>query len=411
MKRVVIVGAGSGGTLLANLLAREFQKEIDDGGVSVKLVGEGDDHTFQPANLDIAFRGADPGTAVRKEKTLLKKGVVHVTEGAAIVDMKAKVLTTRKGSTLPYDHIVFATGAVARPELMSGLAEGSLNFHTGGAEASRIWQAIQKFERGTVAVAIAGVPHKCPPSPNEAAFMLDEFFRRRGVRESVRIKFVTPYPRAYPAEHVSAVIQPLFEKRGIELVTFFAADHVDPAEKKIYSLEGESQDYDLLIAVPPHRGADVVSASGIGDEEGWISADKHTMRIKDHPEAYALGDATDIPISKSGVVAHLQAEAVAKNLASDLRGSEEVFEYNGRINCPMETGGRRALFVSGTYEVAPREERPTFLRYAMKKEFSKIYWSTMQGGWSWLMEAYFGETSEPHEVDGPLSARQVRKVM
>jgi len=231
--------------------------------------------------------------------------------------------------------------------------------------------------------------------------MLDEFFHKRGDRESVEIKFLTPYPRAYPAEHISEVIQPMFQERGIELVPFFAADHVDPAAKRIYSLEGENEDYDLLIAVPPHRGADVIVASGIGDEEGWVSADKHTMKVKDHPEAYALGDATNIAISKSGVVAHLQAEAVAMNLTSELREGGEVFEYNGRINCPMETGRRSALFVSGTYETAPRKERPTILRYAMKREFSKIYWSTIQGGWSWLMDAYFGETSEPHHDERP----------
>ena len=401
MKRVLIVGAGAGGTLLANLLAHEFQAQIVRGEIGVQLVGEGDEHAFQPANLDIAFKGANPKIAVRREATLLKKGVVYSGDGAANVDMKKKVLKTRRGSALPYDYIVFATGAVARPELMPGLLEDSLNFHTGAAEAAKIWEALQRFKSGKVVVAITSVPHKCPPSPNEAAFMLDEFFRKRGVRGSVQVKFLTPYPRAYPAEHISEVIQPMFEKRGIELVPFFAADHVDPGAKKIYSLEGESEGYDLLIAVPPHRGAGVVLASGIGDEEGWIPADKHTMRIKDRSNAYAIGDATNIAISKSGVVAHLQAEAVAKNVAADLNGSGEVFEYNGRINCPMETGGRKALFVSGTYEAAPKREEPTFLRYEMKREFAKIYWSTIQGGWSWLMDAYFGETSEPHEIERP----------
>jgi len=397
LKRVVIVGAGSGGTLLANLLAHEFHKEIGAGSFSVHLVGEGDGHFFQPGNLDIAFRGADPKSTVRRESSLLRREVVHVTDAAAKVDVGSRTLTTRSGAVLQYDHIVFATGAIARPELMAGLREGSLNFHEGPEEAARIWDALQRFKEGTVVVAITSVPHKCPPSPNEAAFLLDEFFRKRGTRGSVRIRFVTPYPRAYPAELIAEIVQPMFERRGIELVPFFAADHVDGTAKKIYSLEGESESYDLLIAVPPHRGAEVVRASGIGDEEGWIPADKHTMRVEDHPEAYAIGDATSIPISKSGVVAHLQAEAVARNLASDIRGDQEVFEYNGRINCPMETGRRRALFVSGTYDSQPRRENPTLLRYAMKREFANIYWSTIQGGWSWLMDAYFGETAEPHD--------------
>lgn len=397
---MVIVGAGSGGTLLANLLAEGLHKEIRDGQVSVILSAETDDHFFQPGNLDIAFKGAEPKTVVRKEASLLRKEICHVIDGAVKVDLGAKRLTTRTGAALDYDIVVFATGATARPEIMSGLREGSLNFHEGPREAARIWQALQGFKGGKVVVAITSVPHKCPPSPNEAAFMLDEFFRKRRTRESVKIKFLTPYPRAYPAESISEIVQPMFEKRGIEIVPFFSADHVDPVGKKIFNMEGESENYDLLIAVPPHRGADVVMASGIGDEEGWIAADKHTMKVRDHHGAYAIGDCTSIAISKSGVVAHLQAEAVARCIISDLRGDGEILEYNGRINCPMETGRHRALFVSGTYDTAPSPERPTLLRYAMKREFAKIYWSTIQGGWSWLMDAYFGETSEPHKLGG-----------
>jgi sulfide:quinone oxidoreductase len=401
MKRVAVVGAGAGGTLLANVLANSLSKKISGGEVSVHLFGEGDDHFFQPASLDIAFRGADPMGAVRKETSLLKEGVIYDGDGVARVDMKSKTLTTRKDSILSYDYIVFATGAVADPGIMPGLSEGSLNFHTGPRNASKIWETLQTLRSGTVAIAITSVPHKCPPSPDEAAFLLDEFLRKRGLRESVSIKFLTPYPRAYPAEQVSKVVERLFEERDIKLVPFFAAHHVDPAARKIYNLEDESEDYDLLIAVPPHRGARVVSDSRIGDEEGWIPADKHTMRIDGHPEAYAIGDGTNISISKSGVVAHLQAETVAKSLIAEIRGRPQTFEYNGRINCPMETGRRRALFVAGTYDGPPQEQRPTLLRYAMKREFANIYWSTIQGGWSWLMDAYFGETSEPHQVSEP----------
>lgn len=396
----MVLGAGTGGTLVANLLAHEFSGRREE-APRVQLVGEGDSHVFQPANLDVAFKGADPKGAVRKEASLLHEGVQLVTDGAARVDLKAKFVETKKGTRLPYDYVVFATGAVTDLDAMPGLREGSLNFHTGPEDAAKIWGALQSFKGGTVAVAITRVPHKCPPSPNEAAFMLDEFFRKRGTRDSVKIKFLTPYPRAYPAEHISEVVQPMFDERGIEVVPFFAADHVDPEAKMIYNLEGESQAYDLLIAVPPHRGADVVRASGIGDQEGWIAADKHTMKMEGFPDAYALGDATSIPISKSGVVAHLQAETVARNLISDLTGREEVFQYSGRINCPMETGRRRALFVSGTYDTAPGRQTPTLMRYVMKREFSRIYWSTVRGGWSWLMAAYFGETSEPSEAIKP----------
>ena len=233
---------------------------------------------------------------------------------------------------------------------------------------------------------------------------MDEFFGKRGIRDSVEIKFLTPYPRAYSTQVISDVVQPMFEERGIEVVPFFMADHVDPAEKKIYSLEGEGHDYDLLIAIPPHRGADVISSSGIGDAEGWMPTDKRTMRVKDQSGVYAIGDATNIPISKSGVVAHLQSGTVSKNIQSDLTGTSEIYEYNGRINCPMETGHRQALFIAGTYSEPPPKPNPTFVRYVMKKSFGKMYWSALGGRWDWLFDIYFGKTTTPLKSE-PISTK------
>ncbi len=393
MKRIVIIGAGAGGTMTANLLAKRLHRSITRGDVSLTLVGEGPDNFFEPGNLDIAFKGKNPDSIVRKERSLLRSEVKFNPTPAARIDLQTRVIALRDSSALDYDHLVIATGAVPVPEMMSGLSEGSLNFHTSAYAAAKIWDALGRLRRGKVVVAITSVPYKCPPSPNEAAFMVDEYYRNKGLRKDIEIKFLTPYPRPYPAENVSEVVQRLYEERGIGTIPFFNADHVDPVAKKIFSMEGESVDFDLLIAVPPHVGAEVVRASRIGDKEGWIPTDKHTMVMKGHPEVYVLGDAADIPISKSGVVAHLQSKVVAHNLVSDLEGSSEILEYNGRINCPLETGHRRALFVSGTYDSPPPKQSPTLVRYVMKKGFAWMYWSVLKERWEGLFDVYFGETS------------------
>ncbi len=366
-KKILVLGAGSGGTKFANLVAQHLSKEIGQGKVSVRLVGERAEHVFQPANLDIAFRGSDPKKALRTEADLINRNVLHTLDGAANISLEERKITLRTKGGLDYDYLVLAPGAVASPETMPGLKEGSLNFHSEPFEAAKIWNAIQSVKKGKILIAIASVPHKCPPSPNEAAFLVDEFLRKRGLRDSVEIKLLTPYPRAYPSQAISDVIQPIFEERGIEVIPFFNADYVDPNAKKIYNMEGESYDYDLLLAVPPHLGAEVVRSSAIGDEEGWIPSDRNTMRMKGHSDVFAIGDATNIPISKSGVVAHLQAVAVAKDIVSEVAGVREIQSYNGRINCPMETGSRRALFVSATYDAPPKRQNPTLLRYIMKK--------------------------------------------
>ena len=395
MQRVVVVGSGDGGTFTANLLASELRDEIRGGLASVQLVGEHLKHPFQPGNLDIAFKGASPDKYVKDETELLRKEVDFIQDPAVKIDFKTRSVATRSGRTLNYDCLVIATGAVADPSKIPGLTEGAMNFHTGGKEAQRIWESLQGFKGGTVVVAIAGTPHKCPPSPNEAAFMLDDFFRERGIRDKVKIRFLTPYPRPYPAEKISRVVEPMFQEKGIEVSTFFNVDSVDSAAHKVSSLEGETFDYDLLIAVPPHRGADVIINSGIGDPEGYVPTDKGTMRVNGQEGVYAIGDATNIPVSKSGVVAHLQSVVVAHNIVSELQKSPDLLEYNGRINCPMEVGHHRAIFVSATYTSPPADQTPSLVKYYMKKSFAIIYWRALNGSLERIFDVFFGKTRFP----------------
>jgi sulfide:quinone oxidoreductase len=395
MKRVVAVGSGSGGTLTANLLAHALRNEIRHGEATVVIVGDNPNHAFQPASLDIAFKGASPSSFVKPEEDLLREGVRFVQDPAVRIDLKERAVMTRSGARLDYDYLVIATGAVADPTGIPGLKEGSLNFHTGPHEARRIWETLQNFAGGKVVVAIAGTPHKCPPSPNEAAFMLDAFFKHRGMRDRVEISFLTPYPRAYPAEKISEVVTPLFERDHIDITPFFNVDSVDPATRKIFSLEGEEFKYDLLIAVPPHHGADVVLKSEIGDEEGWIPANRDTMVVTGYDDAFAIGDATAIPISKSGVVAHLQSIVVADNILCEMSGSSERLRYNGRINCPMEVGDHRGIFVSATYTSPPVDQKPSMVKYIMKKSFARIYWRTLNGSLERVFDVFFGKTRFP----------------
>ena len=400
MQRVVVLGSGDGGTFTANLLASALHDEIHGGSASVQLIGEHLHHPFQPGNLDIAFKGASPDKYVKEETKLLRKEVEFVKDPAMKIDLVAKSVTTKSGKVIAYEYLVIATGAVADPSKVPGLAEGALNFHTGGKDSQRIWESLQTFQGGTVVVAIAGTPHKCPPSPNEAAFMLDELFQKRGIRDKVKIRFLTPYPRPYPAEKISHVVEPLFQEKGVEVTTFFNVESVDPVARKIYSLEGETFDYDMLIAIPPHHGADVVVNSGIGDQDGYVPTDRGTMKVKGQECVYAIGDATDIPVSKSGVVAHLQSVVVAHNIVSAIRGTRDVLEYNGRINCPMEVGERRAIFVSATYTSPPSDQTPSLVKYMMKRSFAMIYWRALNGSLERVFDVFFGQTRFPARQGG-----------
>ena len=389
---IVVVGGGSGGTLSANLLAKQLGNKINAGRVQVHLVLGSHEHIFQPGYLRVAFVGQDPTEIVREERSLVNQNVHLVEDRAERIDLKSQVVTLASRVKLHYDYLIIATGSVPNPKAIPGFSEAALNFHTSPEESRKIWNVIQQFDGGHVVVGIAGVPHKCPPSPNEAAFLMDDYFRKGGMRDKVKLTFLTPYPRPYPAEPMSRVVEPLFKERGIEVVTFFNVESVDPAKKEIYSLEGESPSYDLLIMVPPHRGADVVIESGIGDADRWIPADKNTMRITGYENAYAIGDATNIPVSKTGVTAHLQAITVTDNILSAIRQRKKLYKYNGRINCPFEMGSGKAAFVVGSYDMPVKEIHPSRIRYMMKKAFATSYWRTLSGSFDWLFGLYFGKT-------------------
>jgi len=391
---IAVVGGGTGGTLAANLLAKHLRPEIRSGKVRVFLISGAKTHIFQPGYLHIAFKNQNAAAITHKQETLVGKDVTWIREDADGLDLKARAINLRSGKVLKYDYVVIATGSVPNTDAIPGLRQASLNFHTSPDESRKIWDALEEFRGGHVVTGIAGVPHKCPPSPNEGTFLLDDYFRKRGIRDRVKITFVTPYPRPYPAEPMSKVVEPRFRERNIEVATFFNVESVDAAKKEIYSFEGESLKYDLLIMVPPHRGSDVIKKSGIGDADGWIPTDKNSMKIIGYDNAYAVGDATDIPVSKTGVTAHLEATVAVDNIIASLRGEHILYKYNGRINCPFDMGGGKASFVIGSYDKPVKEIQPSRWRYALKEAFSSFYWRTLSGNWDWLLDMYFGETNK-----------------
>jgi sulfide:quinone oxidoreductase len=389
---IIVVGGGTGGTLAANLLAKHFAVDIDDEDIRVSLVTSSKFHMFQPGLLEVAFEGKRPDSIIREEGSLVNRKVTYIEESVEKIDLQKRQVFLAGGRNLDYDYIILATGSVPNPDSIPGLRAASLNFHTSTQDSVKIWETLQRFEKGRVVVGIAGVPHKCPPSPNEATFLLDDYLRKSGKREHARITFLTPYPRPYPAEPMSKVVEPLFQKRGIEFVTFFNVDSVDPVKKQLYSLEGDTVPFDLLIMVPPHRGADVIIKSGIGDKDGWIPTDKHTMRISDYDYAYAIGDATNIPVSKTGVTAHLEAKVATNNIISSIQHLGKLHKYTGRINCPFEMGSGKAAFVVGSYDMPVKQIQPSRIRHLMKKGFERIYWRSLSGNLDWLLDTYFGTT-------------------
>jgi len=374
-KQVVILGGGVGGTLVANLLAKKLKAHEAD----IIVIDRTGDHVYQPGFLYVPFGWEEPANLARPEESLLYPRVKLVRDTVAVVDVKSRRVATEKHGEIPYDFLVLATGSHVHPEEVPGLKEASHHFYTATA-AMQLRAALEKFKGGRVVVGVAGVPYKCPPAPLEFAFMFDWVLRQKGIRQKTELHYISPLPRVFPIESVAAVTAPMLEERGYHIHTFFNVESVDPAKKELVSLEGETIPFDLLVLVPPHRGADVVTRSGLAESGGWVPTDRHTLKVEGPDGIYAIGDATNLPISKSGAAAHFEGEIVAGNIVQELRGEKPSHQYNGHVMCFLESGNNRATILNFDYEHPPKPPTPSVLWHMGKLVMNKSYWYMVPKG-------------------------------
>ena len=372
--RVVVLGGGVGGTLVANLLSKELGR---DGRVTV--VDPTGMHVYQPGFLYVTLGQANGRWLARDERTLLRRDVELVVEAAERIDPDAGTVRLARGGALPFDYLVIATGARLVYDTVPGLLEGSHEFYSLEG-AQRLREALRTFRGGRIAVGIAGIPYKCPPAPVEFVFMVEEQLRRRGLRDRSDVTLLSPLNRAFTIESASKVIQPIMEQRGIGLTTFFNVESVDPSAGVVESLEGEKAEFDLLVLVPPHRGQTLIEASGLGDSSGWLPTDRTTLQVGANERIFAIGDATDLPISKSGSTAHFEAPVVASRIASLVHGTAPKANYGGRVMCFLETGNRRATALRFDYEHPPTPPQPSRAWHVAKWIFNRAYWATVPKG-------------------------------
>lgn len=376
--QVVVLGAGVGGLLTANLLARRLRPD----SAKVTLIDGTGVHVYQPGFLYVALDRANGRWLSRDVRSLLSTSVDLVIDEAVKIDAGAGKVELAHGSPIAYDYLVVATGAELDYDAVPGLRQATQGFYS-LVDAERLREELRRFHGGTIVVGVAGMPYKCPPAPVEFVLLLDEYLRRRGLRERTTLRFLSPLGRAFTIESASRLVEPIFERQGIELHTFVNIEGIDLAAHLLTSMEGETFDYDLAILVPPHKGADVVSASGMGDAGGWLQVDKETLRVLGHDNVFAIGDATNLPISKSGSTAHFEAPVVVEQIVAVLEHREPreaKARYGGRVACFLETGGRKATVLLFNYERPPRPPRPSIMWHFAKWAFNRAYWWTVPRG-------------------------------
>ncbi len=372
-KRVVVLGGGIGGTTVANRIRKAVEGEVASGQVQIQLVDREGVHAYQPGYLMVVFEKMRPEETRRDESALLHRSIQLVKGEVEKVDPAAHKVFLKGGKEIGYDVLVIASGSVIHPELTPGFVEGASSFYD-LANAQKLRAALHAFQGGKIVISVAGMPYKCPVAPLEVTFMLDDFLRNRGIRDKSEIHYTYPIPKVFGIDTVAQPMQRLMGERGVNIHVPFNVEKIDPAGKTLKSVEGDTLPYDLLIAIPPHRGADFVGASGLGDKGNWIPTDKFSLRAEGKDDIFVVGDATNIPISKAGSTADYEAEVVTQNVAALVRGEAATARYEGRVYCWIMTGLAQATYIKFDYLHPPHPPTPSFAHYWNKVIYNRTYW-------------------------------------
>jgi sulfide:quinone oxidoreductase len=374
--KILIVGGGMGGTILANNLARRLKGELKANKAKITMLSASDQHMYQPGLLYVALGRMAVDELYRDQAGLLEPGIEFHVDPVEEFNLKSNNVRTKSGKVIEYDLIVISTGSRAVPETIPGLAESSINVYT-EQNALDFFKAISQFEGGRVLIAV-GVPHKCPMIPPELTFTLYDYFRDRGILDKVSFHYTYPIGRLHSLEPVSNWMQGEFEQRGVTSETLFNMKEVDPKNKVVVSEEGSEAKFDLLVAVPAHKGMEVVENNELG-AGGWIPVDRNRLNIEGYDNAFAIGDTTNIPISKAGSTAHFEAEALAENIAALVKIGSHVRDYDGKVFCFIEAGKDRATYAMFNYNNPPDPKPPTKAVHWFKMAYNQLYWASARG--------------------------------
>ncbi|WP_407343737.1 NAD(P)/FAD-dependent oxidoreductase [Pengzhenrongella phosphoraccumulans] len=352
-KRLLVLGAGTAGTMIVNKL----RHRLSSAEWSITVVDRDDVHPYQPGYLFLPFGMLAPEQITRSRHTFLPDGVDFVIADVDRVDGPASTVTLTDGRTLEYDYLVIASGTTPRPDQTPGMLgdewqRSIFDFYTFEG-AQKLSAALKSFDHGRLVVHITDMPIKCPVAPLELTFLADAWLRERGLRDRVEMVYVTPLPGAFTKPIASEALGSMLDERKIVVEPDFLVEHIDNERKTLVSYDEREVPFDLLITIPLNMGADFVARSGLGNELNYVPVDKQTLQSTAHPNIFAVGDASDIPASKAGSVAHFSVEIFVDNFLQLIAGKPMTGSFDGHANCFIETGNGKGLLIDFNYETEP----------------------------------------------------------
>ena len=382
MKNLVVLGYGAGGTMVATKL----REKLEGSEWKITVIDRDWQHHYQPGWLFIPFGIYTQEECVKPKLDFVLKGIEFVLDEVTNIDPVKKRIKTKKGH-YDYDWLVVATGCRIMPGEVEGMMEGwrgdIQDYYTpdGAVALHKKWKY---FKKGKIVLNIAEMPIKCPVAPLEFIFMADWYFTVNGVRNDIELELVTPLSGAFTKPMASAALTKLCEEKNIKITPNFDIAEVNAGAKIITSAKGDEVNYDLLVAIPPNFGAQVIIDSEIGDPMGYIDTDNGTLKAKKYENMYVVGDATNVPTSKAGAVAHYESDIIVMNLIREIEGQEPLPEFDGHSTCFIVTGYEKASLIDFNYKVEPLPGKypfPGLGPFSLLGESYVNYWGKMMFKW------------------------------
>jgi sulfide:quinone oxidoreductase len=401
MRKIVILGSGAGGTMVAANLRRELPE--DEWHITV--IDKEEQHHFQSGYLFVPFGIYSKEDILKPKRDFIPTGVEFVVDNVVKIDTGQRSLKSQSGNTYDYDWLVIATGCRIAPEDVEGMLDtwrqDVFDFYTlDGALALR--NKLKYFSSGKIVLNIAEFPYKCPIAPLEFIFMADWFFRVNGVRDKVEIEFVTPLDNVFTKPVAAKKLREFAEKKKVKVTPFFDLARVNSKEKTIESHKGQKVGYDILVAIPPNFGDKAIMHSGLGDPMGYVQVNKQTLKAQNVDRVYVVGDATNVPTSKAGSVAHYMSYTIVENLIREIDGHEPLSSFDGHATCFLASGFEKAILLDFNYNVEPLPGKfpfpglgpfsllqETLSNHWGKMMFKWVYWNLLMKGLDLPLEAQF----------------------
>ena len=386
MKTLLILGAGTGGTMVANKMVHE----LDSREWEIIVVDRDETHYYQPGLLFIPFGIYSSRDIQKPKRDFIPNGVKLILSGIELIEPdKNRVTLTRDKQVINYDYLVIATGTHVQPGETEGLLDGGgwrkniFDFYTPDGAAD-LANYLKFWKGGRLVLNVAEMPIKCPVAPLEFLFLADWFFHEKGIRDKVEIVYATPLDGAFTKPRAAGILGGMLESKKITIEPNFNIGQVDNKNQAIKSWDEREIPYDLLITIPTNMGAEVIGKSGMGDELNYVPIDKHTLQSNSWENVWVIGDAGNAPTSKAGSVAHFMLDVLIENMLRHMEGLEPLANFDGHANCFIESGFEQGILIDFNYDVEPLPGKyplPGLGPFSLLKESPANHWGKMMFRW------------------------------